>query len=161
MCDPINDIIIGFGAEGSKSWHPRDTIDDFSEMHILTTKTGYDLRSEQMDIEDSQTKRNRELKFTIEQAIFRKDDTNVPVFCTLLPDFKGDINKVVLEISDEILDSRSQYLNESIDLKSQFQERNNKMASLIQFIHNSKAVDKVKILCKNGIHTFRPCYNRT
>ncbi|KAF0482062.1 nuclear pore protein [Gigaspora margarita] len=158
MCDPINDIIVGFGAEGSKSWHPRDTTDDISEMLILTTKTGVmscrlniseiieenaPLQSEQMDIEDSQAKRNRELKFTIEQAIFRKDDTNVPVFCTLPPDFKGDINKVVLEISDEILDSRSQYLDESIDLKSQLQERNNKMASLIQFIHNSKAVDKL------------------
>ncbi|CAG8546085.1 10734_t:CDS:10 [Dentiscutata erythropus] len=159
MCDPMYDVIIGFCAEGSKSWHPRDTIDDISEMHILTTKTGVmscrlnvseiieenaSLQSpEQMDIEDSQAKRNRELKFTIEQAIFRKNDSNVPVFCTLPPDFKGDINKVVLEISDEILDSRSQYLDESIDLKSQLHERYNKMASLIQFIHNSKAVDKL------------------
>ncbi|CAG8776362.1 3947_t:CDS:2, partial [Racocetra persica] len=87
-------------------------------------------------------KRNRELKLIFEQAIFRNNDHNVPVSCTLSSDFKGDINKVVLELSDEILDSSSQYLDESIDLKSQLHERHNKMALLIQFIRNSNVIDK-------------------
>ncbi|CAG8724683.1 23_t:CDS:10, partial [Cetraspora pellucida] len=136
-----------------------DTIDSISEMRILTTKTGVmscrlniseiieenaSLQSqEEMDIEDSQAKRNRELKLIFEQAIFRNNDHNVPVSCTLSSDFKGDINKVVLELSDEILDSSSQYLDESVDLKSQLHERHNKMALLIQFIRNSNVIDKL------------------
>ncbi|CAG8628852.1 2629_t:CDS:2, partial [Cetraspora pellucida] len=138
---------------GSKSWHPRDTIDNISEMCILTTKTGVmschlniseiieenaPLQSqEEMDIKDSQAKRNRELKLIFEQAIFRNNDHNVSVSRILSSDFKDYINKVVLELSDEILDSSSQYLNESVDLKSQLHERYNKMALLIQFIRNN------------------------
>lgn len=93
---------------------------------------------------------------------------------TLSPDFKGDINKVVLEISDEILESRKYFfkkksmlyllnaksliiiiillfligskLMENLnDLSSQLDERNSRMAILIKFINNSDITDKVFI----------------
>ncbi|CAG8607630.1 6061_t:CDS:10, partial [Diversispora eburnea] len=158
MRDPINDRIIGFCAEGSKSWHFKDKDDNISQIHVLTTKTGVmscqlnvaeikekspQNKYDEMDIEDSQAKINRELKFTLEQAVFRKGGQNVPVECTLSPDFKGDINQVVLEISDEILESRSKFMENLNDLSFQLNERDNKMANLIKFINNSNIMDKL------------------
>ncbi|CAG8478375.1 12461_t:CDS:10, partial [Acaulospora colombiana] len=163
MRDPINDNIIGFCAEESKSGSFKDKDDDISQIHVLTTKTGImscqlniseikrslpQNKYDEMDIEDSQAKINKELKFILEQAIFLKSDNNVPVECTLSPDFRGDINQVVVDISDEILDLRKysfypHYLDNLNDLKVQLNERCNKMTALVQFINNSGIMDKL------------------
>ncbi|CAG8600058.1 18718_t:CDS:10, partial [Racocetra fulgida] len=77
----------------------KDTIDNISEMRILTTKTG--VMSCRLNISEI-IEENAPLQSQEDMDI---EDSQVPVSCTLSSDFKGDINKVALELSDEILDS--------------------------------------------------------
>ncbi|CAG8461900.1 44_t:CDS:10 [Acaulospora morrowiae] len=166
MRDPINDNIIGFCAEGSKSGPSKDKDDIISQIHVLTTKTGIlscqlniaeikrslpQNQYNEMDIEDSQAKINKELKFILEQAVFLTSDNNVPVECTLSPEFRGDINQVVVDINEEILDFRSQYLDSSNDLKVHLSERCNKMTALVQFINNSGIMNKLYLPTKQRL----------
>ncbi|CAB4485068.1 unnamed protein product [Rhizophagus irregularis] len=153
--DQTRDRIIGFCGEGSKSWHDRN-IDRVSRINILTAKTGImtcklnlmeimderDHTHDQMNLDNSQEMRDRELKRMLEQAVFNTSE-KVPVTNYISCEHDGDINSAAIEISDEIMNSRSQYLFDFIELKSQLNERCNKMSLLIQIIKFSNMLDKL------------------
>ncbi|GES90802.1 nuclear pore complex protein Nup133 [Rhizophagus clarus] len=153
--DPIGDRIIGFCGEGSKSWHDRN-IDRVSRISILTAKTGImtcklnlveimnerDHTHDQMNLDNSQEMRDRELKRMLEQAVFNTSE-KVPVTNYISCEHGGDINSAAIEISDEIMNSRSQYLLDFIELKSQLNDRCNKMILLIQIIKFSNMLNEL------------------
>ncbi|RIA91812.1 Non-repetitive/WGA-negative nucleoporin C-terminal-domain-containing protein [Glomus cerebriforme] len=156
--DPVGDRIIGFCGEGSKSWHDGN-IDRFSQINILTAKTGImtcklnlmEIMDEishtqnfddQMNLENSQEMRDRELKRMLEQAVFNTSE-KVPVTNYISREHGGDVNSAAIEISDEIMNSRSQYLFDHIELKSQLNERCNKMTLLIQIIKFSNMLNEL------------------
>ncbi|CAI2174432.1 15106_t:CDS:10 [Funneliformis geosporum] len=158
MSDPVGDRIIGCCGEGSKSWHNKN-IDSVSRIDLLTAKTGImtcvlnhamiveknphtQMFDDQMNLDKPEEMKTRELKRMFEQAIFNTSD-KVPVTNYISRGHGGDINAVTLEISDEIMDSRSQYLTEFIELKSQINERFNKMAFLVQVIKFSNMLNEL------------------
>ncbi|CAG8481784.1 6897_t:CDS:10 [Funneliformis mosseae] len=158
MSDPVGDRIIGCCGEGSKSWHNKNT-DSISRIDLLTAKTGImtcilnhamimekdpqtQMFDDQMILDNPEEMKTRELKKMFEQAIFNTSD-KVPVTNYISRGHGGDINAVTIEISDEILDSRSQYLSEFIELKSQLNERFNKMSFLIQVIKFSNMLNEL------------------
>nr|CAG8560876.1 12662_t:CDS:10 [Entrophospora candida] len=156
------DIIMGCCAEGSKSLFFKEDKDE-SQILFLTAKNGImrcklniaELRQEsqglelgskdeEIDIENLSSQKTQNLKQKLEQVIYNKIDENVT-------DFEGDLDIAISELSDDIVKSGLKYFDDIIDLKSQLNERYNKLNMLIDLINKSGLSNKLHLSTRNHL----------
>nr|CAG8446584.1 7819_t:CDS:10 [Entrophospora candida] len=163
------DIIMGCCAEGSKSLFFKEDKDE-SQILFLTAKNGImrcklniaELRQEsqglelgskdeEIDIENLSSQKTQNLKQKLEQVIYNKIDENLPVYIALPADFEGDLDIAISELSDDIVKSGLKYFDDIIDLKSQLNERYNKLNMLIDLINKSGLSNKLHLSTRNHL----------
>ncbi|KAG9302499.1 hypothetical protein G9A89_007203 [Geosiphon pyriformis] len=154
--DTKRDKIIGFGAQESKTWHLGEPC-RISKLHIITTKTGImscefkigeitdsgEATPYEEDEQESKARNTRELKLKINQCLTYTLRENNPLVVYLTPDIRGDLDEAVIDISEEILESRSRYLEDSIDMRVQLQNRLERLNRIVEFIQASGLLDKI------------------
>ncbi|CAJ0756218.1 10920_t:CDS:10, partial [Entrophospora sp. SA101] len=169
LLSEATDIIMGCCAEGSKSLFFKEDKDE-SQILFLTAKNGImrcklniaELRQEsqglelgskdeEIDIENLSSQKTQNLKQKLEQVIYNKIDENLPVYIALPADFEGDLDIAISELSDDIVKSGLKYFDDIIDLKSQLNERYNKLNMLIDLINKSGLSNKLHLSTRNHL----------
>ncbi|CAG8464376.1 1325_t:CDS:10 [Ambispora gerdemannii] len=137
-----NNKIIGFGTKESKSWIS-EQMDDICKLDIITTKTG--IMSCQVSIADIQEFAEATPKSEDEQELKAQETANLkkkiddcvtfsPFVIYLSHDYAGDLEAVAIEISQEILESRSNHITDTLILNKHLNYRLNRAMHLIKFI---------------------------
>jgi len=150
----INNKIIGFGVDRSKIWNPE--ADSQESIHILcTNKKIFDIEISIENIyyenhsEFIDTKKH-ELYSYLEQVVFFDNDEN-PIHFELPNCSTTDLEIVSKQLSDNILNSKSEFLPPVIDLKSYLSEKLQRLQKILNFLKEKNRLNEISLSSKLGL----------
>jgi len=150
----INDKILGYGVDRSKIWNPE--ADTQESIHILSLNKKifdieisikniyYENHSEFIDY------KKYELYSYLEQVVFFDSEEN-PIFFDLPNCSLSDLEIVSKQLSDNILNSKSEFLPPVIDLKSYLSEKLLRLQKIISYLKERNRLDEFSLSSKLSI----------
>eukprot|EP00833_Pecoramyces_ruminatium_P011793 jgi/Orpsp1_1/1185825/evm.model.c7180000095504.1 len=147
----INDKIIGFGIDRSKIWNPE--ADSQESIHILCRNKKifdieisieniyYENHSEFID------SKKHEIYSYLEQVVFFDNEDN-PIYFDLPNCSSSDLEVVAKQLSDNILNSKSEFLPPVIDLKSYLYEKLLRLQKIISYLKEKDRLDEISLSSK-------------
>ncbi|ORX97573.1 hypothetical protein K493DRAFT_336490 [Basidiobolus meristosporus CBS 931.73] len=164
--NPSIDRIIGFGTDRSKIWSR-------GKMHTckilaLCTHSGFldvALNMDKLDPKRSHEPTGkaeiasshdskaqiRQLKNRLEQAVFFGSHRENPLSFNLAQESVTGLDSAALALSGEILQYKSKYIPEILEVKVQLQERLNRMGNIIKFINSSHLLYKLSAVTRHQL----------
>jgi len=150
----INEKIFGYGVDRSKIWNPE--ADSQESIHILCSNKKifdieisieniyYENHSEFID------SKKHELFSYLEQVVFFDSDEN-PIYFELPNCSITDLEVVSKQLSDNILNSKSEFLPPVIDLKNYLSEKLLRLQKIISFLKERNKLDEISLSSKLGL----------
>ncbi|ORX86289.1 hypothetical protein BCR32DRAFT_290138 [Anaeromyces robustus] len=150
----INEKILGYGIDRSKIWNPE--ADTQESIHILCrNKKIFDI---EISIENIYYENHSEyidskkhaLYSFLEQVVFFDNDEN-PIYFELPNCSISDLEIVAKQLSDNILNSKSEFLPPVIDLKSYLYEKLLRLQKIIDFLKEKNKLNEISLSSKLGL----------